>query len=126
MAIFVTLVNRTSKNLVGTWDGKQYTIKPGKHEFPEHMANKFKEQNPVMGSGNPNSWPFQKDYLIGILDYHDPIDPIEQSGAIEIFDRSQLPASQQEVVVEKVTGIYSKFDDAPLPVRTASNFEAKD
>lgn len=112
----VTLVNRTAHTLVGTWDGRQYALPPGASSFPVNMAEKFKAQNPVMGSEDPRTGHI--DYLIGIADYHDPIDPIEQTDAVEKWDRSKLPASAQNVeVVAGKNGLFSARDvQAQLPV----------
>lgn len=95
---YVTLVNRTSKILNGTWDGKHHNIHPGKNSFPETMANKFKEQNPVMGSQDPYSLELQ--YLCGIEEDGDDISPIEQSDKIELMDRSKLRNAVPVVVVQ--------------------------
>lgn len=114
MSQYLTLVNRTSKNLQGTWNGRQYSIAPGKHEFPEHQALKFKEQNVVMGSENP--YTLEKKYLIGIVEYKDDCSPIEQSAAVERIDRSQLPQGDQEYKVVPGNGLYRPtIDSAPLP-----------
>lgn len=85
---FLTIVNRTSKNLKGVWDGKHYDITPGRHQFPEIQALKFKEQNPIMGSEDPGS--LERLYLIGIEEQHDDCSPIEQSASIERWDRSKI------------------------------------
>lgn len=106
---YVTLVNRTSKNLVGTWNGRQYTIAPGKHEFPEAQANKFKEQNPVMGSEHP--YTLEKQYLCGIVEYKDDISPIEQTNAVERIDRSKVFGDNKNVTLVSGEGLYSVSQD---------------
>lgn len=111
---FVTLVNRSTKNLTGTWDGKQHTIVPGKHSFPAFMAQKFKEQNPVMGSANPQSEDpttgrYQDmQYLIGIVEEGDDISPIEQSTSVEQWDRGKLIGARPSMIVQGDNGIYSR------------------
>ncbi len=114
MSQYLTLVNRTSKNLNGTWNGRQYTIAPGKHEFPEHQALKFKEQNPLMGSEHP--YTLEKTYLIGIVEYKDDCTPLEQSTAVERIDRSKVIGSAKDVEVVQGNGLYApQIDKAPLP-----------
>lgn len=112
----VTLVNRTSKNLTGLWNGRHYTITPGRHEFPLYKAEKFKLQNPLMGSEDP--YTLRVDYLLGIEEEGDDTTPLEQSDAIEKWDRSKLPNSKVDVVPGR-NGIYSARDVATaLPAAT--------
>lgn len=112
---YVTLVNRSSKTLHGTWDGRHYDIAPGTHMFPETMAMKFREQNPLMGSEDP--YTLQKKYLIGIVEMQDDCSPIEQSDKVEIWDRSKMAAHKQNVEVVHGEGLYSPARDgrANLP-----------
>ena len=119
---YVTLVNRSTKTLKGTWDGRHYDIAPGTHMFPEVQALKFKEQNPLMGSEDP--YTLQKQYLMGIVELKDDCSPIEQSDKVEIWDRSKMSASKQNVEVVHGDGLYSQRRDgsAPLPVDGHSNF----
>lgn len=114
MAQYLTLFNRTSKNLTGTWDGRSYTLAPGKHSYPEIMANKFREQNPLMGSLDPYS--MERQYLIGIEDYGDPITPMEQSTKAEILDRSKMDsiAKMAEVIQTSVARLYPTEKSSPL------------
>jgi len=109
---YVTLINRTSKILKGTWDGRHYDIAPGKHEYPRIQAEKFRDQNPVMGSENP--YTLEKQYLIGIEQNGDDCTPLEQSNAVELIDRKVL-GEEKDVVVLKGHGMYSQRDAAPLP-----------
>jgi len=112
----VTLVNRTSKTLHGTWDGKHYDLAPGKHAFPEFQAMKFKEQNPLMGSEDPYS--LQKQYLLGIEDIGDDISPIEQSDARELFDRKKLNIRGPVTIVTN-GGLYQTEAHSSLPLENA-------
>lgn len=113
MAIMVTLVNRSSKTVFGTWDGRKYPITPGKHEFPDYKAIKFKDQNPVMGSEDVRTG--HVDYLLGIVEEGDPIDPIEQNlDAVEKWDRSKMGGPKVDIV-PGVNGLYSRNDLAPPP-----------
>lgn len=113
MAIMVTLVNRSSKTLFGTWDGRSYAITPGKHEFPDYKALKFKDQNPVMGSEDVRTG--HVDYLLGILEEGDDISPIEQSAAIEKWDRRTLGSARPVEIVPGDNGLYSRANLAPGP-----------
>lgn len=114
MAMMVTLVNRSSKALIGTWDGKHYIINPGKHEFPDYKAYKFKDQNPVMGSEDVRTG--HVDYLIGIIEEGDPIDPIEQNpNAVEKWDRKTLGGKKQVEIVPGDNGLYSRAQLADPP-----------
>lgn len=114
MAMMVTLVNRSSKTLYGTWDGRSYPIAPGKHEFPDYKAAKFKDQNPVMGSEDVRTG--HVDYLLGIVEEGDPIDPIEQNpDAIEKWNRKTLGNARPTEVVAGDNGLYSRNQLAPGP-----------
>lgn len=112
---FVTLVNRSTKTLHGTWDGRHYDIAPGNHAFPEIQAMKFREQNPVMGSENPYTG--QKQYLMGIVEQGDDTAPIEQSSAISLQDLSaKLKSGELKIVPGE--GLYRPMMDASLPMGT--------
>lgn len=114
MAMLVTLVNRTSKNLIGTWDGRKYIIAPGKHEFPDYKAIKFKEQNPQMGSEDVRTGDIT--YLFGIVEDGDDISPVEQTDAIEKWNRKTMgPHAKQVEVVAGDNGLYSRNNLAPGP-----------
>ena len=104
---YVTLVNRMKVNLKGTWDGREYTIPPGKSEFPRFKAEKFKAQNPVMGSLDPRTG--YRDYKIGILENKDRIDPLpdDLKEGVEQWDRSKLTGAKPSEVVPGDNGLYS-------------------
>jgi hypothetical protein len=115
---FVTLVNRTNETLEGTWDGRHYTLGPGKHSFPELAAIKFKEQNPVMGTLDPRDGSMT--YKIGIEELNDPTSPISISstGSIERWDRSKLAGAPPVEIVPGDNGLYQTGRTAgstPLP-----------
>ncbi len=97
---YVTLKNRTSKSLTGQYDGKQHTFPPGyEGQWPEYIALKFKEQNPVMGTEDYFSG--YKEYLLAIVEHNDDTSPIEQTEAIERWDRTSVllpPGSKLEVI----------------------------
>lgn len=117
--LYVTLINRTSKTLGGTWDGRSYELAPGKHSFPEAIAVKFKEQNPIKGTLDPYSG--DREYLMGIVEYNDPTTPIEQSDAVELLDRSKMDTiAKQAVVIQTLAGrLYQSEKSAPLPTDNA-------
>lgn len=107
MSQFLTIVNRTQKALEGTWDGRHYKIPPGRSQYPQIQAEKFKAQNPVMGSGSDDLDGL--DYLIGIEEYNDPITPLEQSTSKELWNRASLGAAMQNVsIVDGKNGLFSR------------------
>lgn len=111
---YVTLKNRCTKTLTGQFDGKQYTFEPGyEGKWPENIACKFKEQNPVMGSEDYFSG--YKQYLMAIVEHADDVDIIEPSNAIERWDRSAvvLPPGTQVVTI-KGRG-YHPIQDRGMP-----------
>lgn len=84
----VTLVNRTSKPIQGTFDGRTYVLGP--HEQKPMLANaaeKVIEQNPQMGSEDPSD-PRSPVFLCGVKEWGHDITPLEQTDAIERFDRT--------------------------------------
>lgn len=87
----VTVVNRTSKPLEGTYDGKHYSIPPGESKWSKLEALFFRYQNPIMGRGSPlEDWNIRSEYLIGIKEDGDPIDPVEQTDAPQRWDTGAL------------------------------------
>lgn len=117
---YVTLVNRSSKTLEGKWDGRPYEIKPGENAFPELIALKLKEQNPILGTEDPRTG--AKDYLCGIKELNDPITPVEQSDAIALSSETMAKIRSGELRIIKGNGLYSPRDDrSPLP--TVGGFE---
>lgn len=105
MAEFVTVVNRTTRTLEGMWDGRTYSVPPGKSSHPVVIAEAIKRRNPIMGSDDPTTGQLQ--YLIGIEEQGDPITPIEQSDEIELFNRRQYKNAVPIMVVPGNTGLYS-------------------
>jgi len=95
----VTVVNRTSKMLKGTWNGRPYDIKPGESHFPRLEAIAFRYQNPIMGRGTPmEDWNSKSEYLIGIKELGDDISPIEQSDAVQRWDMELVNGRNVEIV----------------------------
>lgn len=87
---YVTLVNRSSKKLKGTWDGRHFDVTPGEHMFPRKVAEAIKRQNPIMGTQGHEIWDVQ--YLCGIKEFGDEITPIEQSNSVELVNPQILHA----------------------------------
>lgn len=110
---YQTLVNRTKKDLKGTWDGKHYIITPGKNEFPIVQAEAFRRQNPLMGSQDPYTMEMQ--YLVGIVEQGDDVSPLDAGNAVELMDRSKMVGARPtEVVRGNQTGLYAGAA-SPLP-----------
>jgi hypothetical protein len=113
----VILVNRTSKQVEGMWDGKPYKIKShGKEALPLIVAEAIKRQNVVMGSEDPFTGAME--YLVGIEEQGDDCSPIEQSKSITRMNRKAM--GRNEEVVKGENGIYSVRDVAQsLPLSTS-------
>lgn len=108
---FVTAINRSSKPLWATWDGKKYQVKPGKNAYPRIVAEAAKRQNPIMGSEDPYSGEMR--YLIGIEEDGDDCSPAEQS--TEITRRALRDQGEVEVVKGK-NGLYANEVRSTLPL----------
>lgn len=104
---YVTVVNRTSKDLEALWDGRRYYLKPGRNSLPDVIARIAKRQNPRMGTENP----FLADMcesLLGVEEWNDDCSPLEQSTAIERLDRSQMSEEAQKAqTMRGATGVYT-------------------
>lgn len=122
MSAFVTLVNRSSKILNGTWDGRHYDIAPGNHSFPELQALKFKDQNPLMGSEDPVT--LDKTYLIGIVEHGDDTFPLEQASSITLQDLSKK-INSGELKVIAGNGLYSQAKDGSKPFNVGGAVESE-
>ena len=97
----VTVANRSNKPLKATWDGRPYDIPP----FPQRIALArivavaARFQNPVMGRGTPlEDWSSKSEYLLGIVEDNDPIDPIEQTDSPQRWDSELVNGPNTEVV----------------------------
>lgn len=70
MGIFheqVTLVNRTPINLTVIFDGQEKTLTPGDNIVPALVVDYAKNQNPIMGSQDPNNPHISGGkYLVGV------------------------------------------------------------
>ena len=114
----LTVVNRTDKEIVGTWNGRQYTIKPLETQvFAENIARAIKRQNPVMGSGDPRDSEYgmtgRMKYKVGLKELNDPCDPLGKfEEGPERWDRNKLVGAKPSELVAGDNGIYSARDVA--------------
>jgi hypothetical protein len=106
---YVKIVNRTTRKLRATWDGRVYEIAPGAHSFPQIVADAFKRQNPIMGSEDP--YDMVMDYLVGIEEAGDPITPLTDEEAfpkeLERWNRKKLIGAKPSEVVAGKAGLYA-------------------
>lgn len=91
----IVLVNRTSRPLSFTKDGRTFTVEPGRnHGFTSDQARFAKAQNPLWGTEDYLSRKFES--LLGVEGTKDPVDAIpdavidaaRESG--ERFDRESF------------------------------------
>ena len=120
--IYVTVVNRTTKDLEALWDGVRYYLKPGENALPETIARIAKRQNPRMGTDDPYVADMCES-LIGIKEHGDDCSPIEQSASIERLNRSQLPRERQKADIDRgINGLYGRQAVASEQPFEDSNF----
>ncbi len=93
---YVICVNRTDGDLEACWGGRRYPLKPGDNPLPLRVAEAAKRQNPIMGSGT-NMWDME--FLVGIRELGDPIDPVKQSDSLELMDPVQLHGAKPHAVI---------------------------
>ena len=116
----VTVVNRTNRNLSGKWDGRDYVVPPGRSSHPLIIAEAIKRHNPIMGSDDLSTGILQ--YLVGIEEQGDPIDPIEQSSEIELYNRRLAQEAVPIMIVPGNTGMYSvRRNDIATPIAGPGN-----
>lgn len=98
----VTVVNRTSKPLIGTHNGRQYDLPPGESQHILKVARYFRYQNPIMGKGTPmEDWNIRSEYLIGIKECGDDCSPIEQTDAPQRWNTHAVNGPNVEVVTAR-------------------------
>lgn len=100
----VTVVNRSSRRLTGTWGGRQYDFQPYPAEthVPRVVAVAARFQNPIMGRGTPmEDWASKSEYLLGIVEDKDPINAIEQSNAPQRWDSELVNGPNAETIATK-------------------------
>lgn len=111
----VTVVNRTSKPLKGTFNGRPYDIPLGESRFSCEEAMFFRYQNPVMGRGTPlEDWSSKSEYLIGIKELHDDCSAIEQTDSPQRWDSMMVNGPNTEVIRPR-GGSYAPEVRQPLP-----------
>jgi hypothetical protein len=80
MGIFqtmVTVVNRAPVPLRVRFDGQELDVPPGESQIPAITVDYAKNQNPVMGSADPDNPHISgADYLIGVKNGRDNIEPL--------------------------------------------------
>ena len=95
----VTVVNRTSKLLHGTYNGRPYDLPPGESRYSLKEARFFRYQNPVMGRGTPlEDWSSKAEYLVGIKELGDDCSPMEQTDAPQRWDTQIMSGNNVEVI----------------------------
>ena len=125
----LTVVNRTDKEIVGTWNGRQYVLKPLQTQtYPENIARAIKRQNPVMGSGDPRDSEYgmtgRMIYKVGIVELKDPTAPLgEFKEGPERWDRNKLIGAKPSELVAGDNGIYSARDVAARLPGTGGTFQ---
>lgn len=113
---FVTVLNRSSLPIDATWDGRCHTLAP--HEegvFPWAVAEKFKAQNPVMGTEDFTD-PLSAQTLAAVKEWHDDATPIEQSDAVERIDRDSIIQEPDSQTVTMRMGSKGKRTRAAVSV----------
>lgn len=95
----VTVVNRSSKTLHGTYNGRPYDLPPGESRYTYAEALFFREQNPVMGRGTPHEdWASREESLIAIKESGDDCSPIEQSNEPQRWNTFAVNGPRVDVV----------------------------
>lgn len=115
----VTVHNRTSKPLTATWDGRHYDIPPypRKIALPYLVAAAARFQNPVMGRGTPfEDWASKAEYLIGIEEVGDPLDPIEQTTAPQRWSTELVNGINVDVVRPRGGGYAPEVKQPQTPM----------
>lgn len=83
MGIFIETVevtNRAPIDLTVTFDGQCKTLTPGKNAIPRMTVEFAKNQNPIMGSGDPqNPHISGTRYLVGVAANGDNVTPLTQA-----------------------------------------------
>lgn len=114
---FVTIVNRTQRELKAKFDGKEFVIPVGESPLPLEVVPFAKRQNPVMGTMHAKN-PMKVQSLIGVKGTKDPITPVKEDPTAELFDPDTLdplPPGQKRVRIKgrEVTR-WELADDNPV------------
>ncbi len=71
------LFNRAPVNLTVLFDGQSKTLTPGENIVPEQVVGHAKNQNPIMGSQDPNNPHISgAQYLVGVAAHLDNVTPL--------------------------------------------------
>jgi len=118
----VTVVNRTSKLLKATDNGRPYDLPPGETKLPRGVALRARFQNPVMGRGTPlEEWSSKSEYLLGIVECGDDCSPIEQTDAPQRWD-TEMVSGSNAIVVRPRGGNYTPEVRQPRSADGVSGF----
>ena len=104
----VTVCNRSSKPLLGTWDGRHYDIPPYPEvtHLPRIAAIATRFQNPINGVGTPmEDWSVKSEYLIGIKELGDDCSPMEQSNAPQRWNTEELSGPDAVLIRPRGAGL---------------------
>lgn len=97
---FVTVVNRTNRDLQVRYDGQTGIIPayPARVPMSRIAADRAIVQNRIPGTENPYD-PSDFQSYVGVVEWADraPIDPIDMRAPGEAIDRSQLPPHLRNV-----------------------------
>lgn len=110
MGIFfeqVCLINRAPIDLTVTFDGQAKTLKPGENMVPAVVVDFAKNQNPIMGSADPNNPHISGGrYLVGVKDSPEPGEETEMLTEEEWLAHLGRPQrmDEQEAFQEKYGG----------------------
>lgn len=100
MGIFyehVTLINRAPIALTVTFDGQAKTLLPGENQVPAVVVEFAKNQNPIMGSADPNNPHISGGrYLVGVKDSPEPGEETSMLTPEEWEAHLQRPCRQDE------------------------------
>lgn len=84
-------------DIVGAAEGGRVAMEP----LGYFAAERAKRQNPVMGTQDPYN-PTRFVSLVAVPDWGDDYSHIEQTDALELVDRSQLPEDRQNAIVGRM------------------------
>ena len=101
---FVTIVNRLSRPVKCTWEGRHMEFAPGKHSVPEQVALAARQQNPIYGTEVDGPYMPDFQHYVGIPDapYFDPVDSISESQEKELFNLQALRGAIPVKLVDNI------------------------
>jgi len=115
---YAKIVNRTGRDLKGTWDGKIYELKAhGAYQYPLAVCQAIKRQNPIMGSEDP--YTMVMDYLVGIEEEGDVLTELTDQEAfpheIERWNRKKLIGAPDTTVIAGKNGLFAHEKNSAIP-----------